>query len=120
MRSVIAAVVLVLTAVEARAYECDYRRVSLKDRSISIPASGPTMATTALVEKGMTGVVDFMAFDGAGHPVYRMRWDAALVLTRIYPPNGGHALQYYYPTAGITEGGVLKSDTAEPSITCRE
>lgn len=116
----LAVIVLLLTAPAfAAAYDCEYRRISLKDRTVAttLPYNG-NPATSALVEKGMTGVVQFMKLD-KGQWRYQMSWDGAMVLNRIHSPDGKH-FDYYFPAAGIVETDVAKTETAEPSMSCRE
>lgn len=118
MRRLLALGILLLLPVTATGYECEYRRVSLKDRKVTVTLPPPVGATTAIVEKGITGVVQFMEFE-KGQWRYSISWDGALVLNRIHAPDGKH-FDYYFPSAAIMENDVLKSDTAEPSMTCRE
>lgn len=102
------ALLVFLTALPsvAVAYECEYRRVNLRDmRTVQVTVGVRT--THALIEKGMTGVVEFMERE-AGRWVYRIRWDAGLVLNRIVPPVGP-AIDYYFPQPGILEDNVLRS-----------
>lgn len=107
----IGVIVMLLGLVVAHAYDCDYRRVSLKERTVHVVLPPPIGNTTAIIEKGMTGKVLFLEHED-GQWRYRIQWDGAMVLNR----NLG--TPYYFPAPGIVEDNVLKSETADPSMSC--
>jgi hypothetical protein len=115
-----AALLLALVPSAAWGYDCDYRRVSLRERTTTttLARGNVRVHATAIVEKGMSGVVQFMEHE-RGQWVYRIVWDGAMVSNTIVGPDGSRTT-YYFPAPSIQEDGVLKSETAEPSIACVE